>query len=445
MIQYQSQNVDLILEPRWIIPVVPGNQTLEKSSIIVNEGKIIDILPSDEALLRYRTKDHLLLDEHVLIPGLINLHTHAAMTLMRGIADDIPLMPWLQEHIWPAERELLSERFVYDGTLLACAEMMAGGVTCFNDMYFYPQSAAEACVKIGMRAQLGLVVLEFPTSYATDSDDYLRKGLDVRDSWRGNDLLSFSLAPHAPYTVENRTFEEVIKFSEQLNLGIHIHLHETLEEVAQSKLRYGVSPIARLASLGVLGPNLVAAHCVHLQNEDMDLMKEHGCHIAHCPTSNLKLASGIADISKMVNVNLNIGLGTDGAASNNRLDLFSEMRMAALLAKGVSLNASTLPANQVLAMGTINAAKALGLEDKIGSIEIGKLADLTAVRISTPELMPCFDPLSHLIYVAERRHVSHVWVNGELKFHEGVYANIEPHEVKDISSQWQSKLSPYKI
>ncbi|HEY8119180.1 MAG TPA: TRZ/ATZ family hydrolase [Methylophilaceae bacterium] len=457
MTEHIPREIDQVIEARWVLPILPRGKIIERATVVIDQGRIVDVLQTEQARVQYRPRQIVVLDDHVLIPGLINLHTHAAMSLMRGLADDLPLMVWLQEHIWPAEKQLVSERFVCDGTLLACAEMLRGGTTCFNDMYFFPQAAAEAALQAGMRANLGLVVIEFPSAYANDADDYLLKGLDARDSWRGNALLTSSLAPHAPYTIEDRTFEKVITYAEQLGIGVHTHLHETRDEIEQSLSKHGVRPMRRLANLGLLGPNLVAAHCVHLQAEEIELMAEHGCHIAHCPASNLKLASGIADVAKLLAAGINTGIGTDGAASNNRLDMFAEMRLAALLAKGTSGNAAVLPAAQALEMTTINAAKALGLDDRIGSIEIGKMADLTAVRIADPETLPCFDPVSHLVYVAGREHVSHTWVAGDLRYQkvdgqsgqkpnaqDGVYANIEPVELKEIISVWQSKLSQYK-
>lgn len=445
----QAREVDQAIEARWIIPVIPHAQVLQHATVILEQGSIVDILPTEEARLRYRARQLISLNEHILIPGLINLHTHAAMSLMRGLADDLPLMPWLQEHIWPAEKQWVSERFVHDGTLLGCAEMLRGGVTCFNDMYFFPQAAAEAALQAGMRANLGLIVIEFPSAYANDADDYLQKGFDARDSWRDSELLTSSFAPHAPYTIANSTFEKVITYAEQLGIGIHTHIHETRDEIQQSITQYGVRPLRRLADLGLLGPGLVAAHCVHLEQAEIDMLAEYGCHVAHCPTSNLKLASGIAPVADLLEKGVNLGLGTDGAASNNRLDMFAEMRLAALLAKGMSGNATVLPAAQALEMASINAARALGLDDRVGSIEPGKMADLTAVRIADPETLPCFDPLSHLVYVAGREHVSHVWVAGELRYQklngqDGIYANIEPAELKEITSVWQSRLTRYK-
>lgn len=440
------KQADLAISARWVATV--SGDVLENNSVIIDRGKIIDILPTTALAERYRPANLVDLPEQVLLPGLINLHTHAAMSLLRGFADDLPLMTWLEHHIWPAEKRALSERFVHDGTLLGCAEMLAGGVTCFSDMYFYPRAAADAVVQSGMRANLGILVLEFPTAYASDADDYLLKGLEARDNWRSNPLLTTSLAPHAPYTVGNRSFEKIMTYAEQLGLGIHTHLHETAGEIAQSLEQYGIRPMQRLAELGVLGPGLVAAHCVHVDEQEMDLLAEHGCHVAHCQTSNLKLASGIAPIASMKQRGVSVGIGTDGAASNNRLDVFAEMRLAALLAKGSTGNAAALPAKTVLQMATLDAARALGLDDRIGSIEIGKYADLTAVRIADPEILPCFDPVSHLVYVTGREHVTHTWVAGDLRYQklkgqDGVYANIEPAQLKEIVSLWHARLAQH--
>lgn len=443
-------NIDLIIEARWIIPVVPRNQLLEHAALAIHQGKIIEIGQAETIKASYQASKTVTLNEHVLVPGLINLHAHVGMTMMRGLADDVPLMQWLQQHIWPAEQQIVSERFVRDSALLGCAEMLAGGVTCFNDMYFYPQATAEAALQAGLRAQLGLVVLEFPTNYANSADDYIEKGLNHRDEWRGQSLLSASFAPHAPYTVADSTFEKILTYAEQLGLGIHTHLHETQDEIDQSLKQYGVRPIKRLSQLGVLGPNLTAAHCVQMQDDEMELLYAQGCHVAHCVSSNLKLASGVAPIQAMFTKGINVGLGTDGAASNNRQDMFAEMRMAVLLAKGVNGDVNSIPAWQALEMATINGAKALGMENQIGSIEVDKLADLTAVKISDIETQPCFDPLSHLVYVLGREHVSHVWVNGDLRFERadmqaGVYANIEPSELKEIVLKWQAKLNQHKV
>jgi len=441
---YPTIQADLVIEARWIATVASQQPLLENHAVIVQAGNIVEILPIAQARQKYSATSLVCLDEHVLIPGLINLHTHAPMSLMRGIADDVALMPWLHQHIWPAEQAVVSEAYVQDATLLACAEMLSGGITCFNDMYFYPQATAVAVNQAGMRANLGLLVLEFPSAYASDADDYLQKGFAAHDSWRNNPLLSTSIAPHAPYTVSNKTFESIITYAEQLSLSIHTHLHETLDEISQSEAQYGLRPLQRLAEFGLLGPNLVAAHCVHLLPHEIDLLAEYGCHVAHCPNSNLKLASGIAPLTQLLAKGVNVGLGTDGVASNNRLDIFAEMRLSALLAKGVSGDATVVPAQQALAMATINAAKALGLEHKIGSIEVGKLADLAAVKLSDIATAPYYDPISHLVYACGREHVTHTWVAGELRYSNGVYANIEPNELKEIINTWQPKLKQHK-
>jgi 5-methylthioadenosine/S-adenosylhomocysteine deaminase len=437
-------DVDLIIEARWIATMAPDFSLLEDHAVVVQDGLIVAVLPSKEAKLAFRASELVNLGEQVLLPGLINAHTHAAMSLMRGMADDLPLMTWLEQRIWPAEQALVSPQFVQDGSLLACAEMLSGGITCFNDMYFFPQATAAAASQAGMRANLGLLVLDFPSAYASDADDYLQKGFDAHDAWRNNPLITSSIAPHAPYTVCDRSLEKVVTYAEQLGLGLHTHIHETVDEISCSESQYGMRPLARLAKLGLLGPDLLAAHGVHLLDYEIDMLAAYGCHIAHCPSSNLKLASGMAPVVDLLAKGVNVALGTDGAASNNRLDIFSEMRLAALLAKGVSADASALPAWQALAMATINGAKALGLDHKIGSIEVGKYADLTAVRLDEVLLAPYYDPISHLVYCCGREQVSHTWVAGELRYCNGVYANIEPNELKDIVNTWQVKIQQVK-
>jgi 5-methylthioadenosine/S-adenosylhomocysteine deaminase len=444
-----KQTVDLIIETRWLIPIIPKNILLEHQAVMIQAGEIVAFCSISEALQHFQANEVIQLSEHVLLPGFINLHTHAAMNLMRGLADDLPLMPWLEKHIWPAEQKVLSENFVYDGTLLACAEMLRGGITTFNDMYFYPESAAKASIKAGMRANIGLVVLEFATQYAHNAESYIDKGTQARDAFKNEPLITFSFAPHAPYTVSDETFTTLNTLSAQINIGIHTHLHETIAEITHGEQVHGTRPVARLAKLGLLGASTTFAHCVHLNTIEVQMLAENGCSIAHCPSSNLKLASGIAPITEYFNAGINIGLGTDGAASNNRLDLFTEMRLAALLAKGLSGDATSVSAHQALEMATVNGAKALGLDEKIGSIEVGKLADLIAVKLDDINMQPCFDVISHLAYVAEREQVSHVWVNGDLKYHKpssnsGIYSNIEPQELVDIVNKWQTKIDGFR-
>ena len=432
--------IDTLISARWIIPIEPADIILNHHAVAVHQGIIQDILPLPEAKQRYQPQQTITLDEHVLIPGLINLHTHAAMTLMRGFADDLPLMEWLHQHIWPTENQHVNAQFVFDGAQLACAEMIKGGITCFNDMYFFPQSSAEAAINAGMRATIGMVVIDFPTAYASDADDYLAKGLELRDHYQNHPLLSFCFAPHAPYTVSDKTFGSVLTYAEQLNVPIHTHLHETEEEIRLSLKSTGMRPIERLRHLGLLGPNLIAVHMTHLTDYEIKLMHQHLCNIVHCPSSNMKLASGFSPVATLLNQGINVGLGTDGAASNNRLDLFEEMRLAALLAKITSHRAEILPAHQVLRMATLNSAKALGLENIIGSLTIGKAADITAVKFSDLNLAPCYNPVSHLIYAAGREHVSHVWVNGKMLLENGELTTLNPRELKYRATFWQERI-----
>ena len=435
-----SEPIDLLIEPRWLIPVEPHGVVLEDHAVAVSAGNIVDILPAKEALGRYQPAQRATLPQQVLIPGLVNLHTHAAMALLRGIADDLPLMDWLKTRIWPAEAKHVSAAFVRDGTLLACAEMLRGGITCFNDMYFFPEAAAEAAQSLGMRAVLGMVVIEFPTAYATDADDYISKGLAVRDRLRGEPLISFCMAPHAPYTVADKTFERIATLSAQLDLPIHVHLHETSGEIGQSLAQHGTRPLDRLQRLGLLGPGLIGVHAVHLDEPEIALLAENNCAVAHCPTSNMKLASGAAPIAQLSKQGVRIGLGTDGAASNNRLDLFQEMRHAGLLAKVSSGDAAVLNAHELLRMATLGGASAVGLDDRIGSIQAGKAADVCAIRLDALETSPCFDPASHLVYTAGREHVTHVWVNGVLQVENGLLRGCDTARLLDPVNLWQNKL-----
>jgi len=436
-----SISADTVIEARCVIPIEPYGAVLNDHSVAITGERITAVLPRAEMRRRCRAGRTLDLSTHALIPGLVNLHTHAAMTLMRGLSDDLRLMDWLEKHIWPTEARHVSAQFVYDGTLLACTEMLRGGVTCFNDMYFFPEMAGRAALDSGIRAVLGIVLIEFPTAYASDAQDYLRKGLAMRDELKSEPMLSFCMAPHAPYTVSDRSFEQILTLSEQLQIPINTHLHETRDEIHQSESKYGMRPIPRLEKLGLLGPGFIAVHAVHLDPAEIAMLAGLGASVAHCPSSNLKLASGIAPVGAMLSAGMNVGIGTDGAASNNRLDVFAEMRLAALLAKVASDDAETLPAHVALRMATLNAAKALGLEQKIGSVETGKCADLCAVNLASIELSPCYDPASHLVYAAGREHVSHVWVGGKLLVEEGRLLQVDEKAVARKAIEWQSRIA----
>jgi 5-methylthioadenosine/S-adenosylhomocysteine deaminase len=432
---------DLLLLPQWMVPVEPEGP-LSDHAVVVKDGCILDVLPADAAQARYDAVQTLALPGRALIPGLVNLHGHAAMSLFRGFADDLPLMAWLNDRIWPAEKKHVSEAFVRDGTLLAAAEMLAGGVTTCNDMYFFPKAAGEAFLQAGMRATLGMIVLDFPSAYASDADDYLAKGLALRDELKDEPLLAFAFAPHAPYTVSDATFARINTLAEQLGLPIHTHIHETDDEIRDSLKQYGVRPLERLARLGLLGPNFIGVHAVHVNEAEIGLLAQHGCHLAHCPTSNLKLASGIAPVADLLRAGVNLGLGTDGAASNNRLDLFGEMRLAALLAKGASGDPAILPAASALRAATLDAARALNLDSQIGSIVPGKRADLVAVDLHALSGQPVFDPVSHLVYVAGREHVTHVWVDGRMKLNDRRLVDFDIDDLTARAAYWRTKLAP---
>src|SRR5258706_2144327 len=434
-------SAELVIEAAWVIPVEPHGAVLENHAVAISDGNIVALLPRDEMNLRCSAGQTCQLDSHVLIPGLINFHSHAAMTLMRGLADDLKLMDWLSKHIWPTETRHASAQFVYDGTLLACAEMLRGGITCFNDMYFFPGMTAQAALDAGIRAALGIIVIEFPTAYASDAQDYLSKGLAMRDELKHESLLSFCMAPHAPYTVSDKSFEQILTLSEQLQIPINTHIHETRDEICESLAKFGVRPLARLEKLGILGPHFIAVHAVHLEPAEIALLARLGCSVAHCPSSNLKLASGIAPVDRMLSAGINIGIGTDGAASNNRLDIFCVMRLAALLAQAASNNAEVLPVHAALRMATLNAAQALGLEHSVGSIQPGKCADLCAVNLDSIELSPCYDPASHLVYAAGREDVSDVWVAGKHLVGSGRLLHMDESSMKNKAREWQSRIA----
>lgn len=402
----------VILAPQWIAPVAPDPRVLTGHAVLVEDGRIAKLASFDALRERHPDVPLTLLPGQLLVPGFVNLHTHAAMSLLRGVADDLPLHDWLRKRIWPLEGKLVSRAFVRDGALLAAYEMLMGGTTCFNDMYFFPEESVAAARQLGMRSMQGIIVIEFPSAYASDAGDYLRKGLELRDRHRDDPMVGFCLAPHAPYTVSDETLKRVAVLARELGLPIHTHVHETAGEIEESQSRHGKRPLQRLDALGLLGPELIAVHAVHLDDNDLRLLATAGASVAHCPHSNLKLASGIAPVARMVESGIRVGLGTDGSASNNRLDLLQEARTAALLAKGSSGQADAWPAAQVLKALTLDAAAALGLDDRIGSIEAGKRADLVAVDLSAPELSPVFDPVSQLVYAAGREHVQHVWIDG---------------------------------
>lgn len=435
------QTVDTLIYARWIIPVIPQDISLSHHAIAIDGGRIIDILPAAEAAERYHAHEESRLDGHVLLPGLINAHTHASMSLFRGMADDLPLMTWLNDHIWPAEARWLSPEFVADGTRLAIAEMIRGGTTCFNDMYLFAEETANIAHETGMRAMIGLIVFDFPTPYAESAEEYLEKGEALHDRWRTSELVHTAFSPHAPYSVSDDVFRKIATINNELNLPVHIHAHETAHEVAEAIKKNGIRPLERLDNLDLVNPNLLAVHFTQVTDEDIALLARSGAHIIHCPESNLKLASGFCPITQLLNAGINVALGTDGAASNNDLDMLGEMRTAALLAKGVSGEATAVPAHMALRMATINGARALGLEDLIGSLEIGKAADIAAIDLSHIATTPVYDPASQVVYAAGRDQVTDVWIAGKHLLRNGQLINIDMTRIKASAERWRDNIT----
>ncbi len=405
--------VESLINARWVIPVEPGHPVLDHHSIAIEQGRIHAILPTEQAREQFSAQRTVDLPRHALIPGLVNAHTHAAMSLFRGLADDLPLMDWLQGHIWPAEARWVHEEFVADGTRLAVAEMLRGGTTCFNDMYFFPDITAGVASQAGMRSVIGLILIDFPSAWAADTDAYLARAVEVHDRFRNDPLVHTAFAPHAPYSVADEPLRRMLVMANELELPIHMHVHETRDEIRQSEETYGMRPIARLQRLGILGPSLAAVHMTQLRDEEIEQVARAGASVVHCPESNLKLASGFCPVQRLLDAGIDVALGTDGAASNNDLDMLGEMRSAALLGKGVADDPSALPAAQVLQMATLNGARALGLADVTGSLVTGKLADITAIDLGQPTTQPVYDPVSQIVYAAGREQVSDVWVAGQ--------------------------------
>lgn len=432
-------NIDTLIDARWVIPVNPHDTVLDYYSVAVHDGRILDILPTSEAD-KYQPDARHNLKSHALIPGLINAHTHASMNLMRGLADDLPLMTWLNEHIWPAEQKWVNEEFVADGTRHAIAEMMRGGVTCFNDMYFYPDVTARVCADAGMRAVVGLIMIDFQSAWAENSDEYLHKGIEVHDHYRKHPLITTAFAPHAPYSVSDEPLEKIRTLADELGMQIHIHMHETQDEINQGLEKYGVRPMQRMHDLGLLSPSLIAVHMTKLQDDEIELFAQSGANAVHCPESNLKLASGFSPVAKMLQAGINVAIGTDSAASNNDLDMFSEMRSAALLAKGVAEDASALPAATALRMATYNSALALGIAEDTGSLESGKYADITAVDLNSIEAQPIYHPISQLIYASSRNMVSDVWIAGKQMVKSGELTTLDRDQILADSAQWQQNV-----
>jgi 5-methylthioadenosine/S-adenosylhomocysteine deaminase len=433
-------HAELLIHADWILPVDAADSTLARHSIAVDRGRIAALLPRAQAEQQVQAQRVLELPGQVLIPGLINAHTHSPMTLLRGLADDLPLMTWLHEHIWPAEGRWVDTEFVADGTRLAVLEMLRGGVTCYNDMYFHPEVTARVTAEAGMRLLAGMIVVDFPTRYAQTAEEYLRRGLELHDHFRDHGLVRTAFAPHSPYAVSEGPLTRVRTLADELEVPVHIHLHETRDEIVQSLRDHGERPLARLSRIGLLGPQLVAIHMTQLEDAEIEQLAITGSHVVHCPESNLKLASGFCPVAKLLAAGVNVALGTDGAASNNDLNLLAEMRTAALLAKGIAGSASAVPAEAALRMATINGAKALGIDDETGSLEPGKAADIVAVDLGNPHTQPLYHACSQMVYAASSHQVTQVWIQGRQVIRDGTPLTLEPDAILAAARRWQERI-----
>ncbi len=431
----------VVIRARYVVPVLPERKILEHHAVVIQGDRIIDLLPIDLARSRYLGANEVSLDHHVLIPGLINMHTHSPMTLLRGYADDLPLQQWLTEFIWPAEQRFVGPQFVADGTRLAIAEMLRAGTTCFSDMYFFPDVMADVVAQTGIRACIGLPVIELATAWAANLEECLEKGLAVLKQGNRSPLVMFSFAPHAPYSVTDATLRRLSNLSIEHDAPVHLHLLETAWENGDSLEQYGITPLQRLRNFKLLNSRLVAVHMTQITDDEIPVLADHGVHVIHCPQSNLKLASGTCPVAKLQAAKVNVAIGTDGAASNNNLDLLSEAQTAALLAKGKARDPQAVDAFTALQMITINGARALKLDGLIGSIEVGKQADLAALDLQMPETQPMYNLFSQLIYAASSRQFTDVWVSGRKLLHDGRLTTIDVGSVLEAAEYWRCRLS----
>lgn len=432
--------LDLLLFPTWLVPVEPAGVVLKGHGLGIRDGRIALIAPRAEAL-KHGAIETQELKGMLLAPGLINAHGHAAMTLFRGLADDLPLQRWLKEHIWPAESRWVDEDFVRCGTELAIAEQLKSGITCFSDMYFHPNVASELVHKHGVRAQITIPVFDFPIPGARDADEALRKGVELFDDLKHHPRIAVAFGPHAPYSVADDKLESIRILVAEMDAGIHMHVHETAQEVQDALQKHGERPLARLARLQLLGPRFQAVHMTQVNDDDLALLTEHNCSVIHCPESNLKLASGFCPVERIWEAGVNVAIGTDGAASNNDLDLLGETRTAALLAKAVAGSATALDAHRALRMATLNGARALGIEDHTGSLEVGKFADLVAFDLSGLAQQPIYDPVSQLIYSTSKESARHVWVGGKQLLDNGRLTRIDEQRVIANACQWGDRIA----
>ncbi|MDY4295388.1 MULTISPECIES: TRZ/ATZ family hydrolase [unclassified Xanthomonas] len=434
------ESCDLLIEAGYVVPIEPHAVVLEDHAVAVRGSEIVAVLPTAEARTRFAPARTVSRPDAAMLPGLVNAHTHNPMTLLRGIADDLPLMVWLQQHIWPVETAVIGPEFVADGTALAIAEMLRGGTTCANENYFFADVQAAVYKQHGFRARVGTVIIDFPTAWAKTSDEYFARACEVHDQWRDDPLVGIAFAPHAPYTVNDANFERVRMLSDQLEVPVHLHTHETAQEIADSLKQYGQRPLARLDRLGLVNDRLIAVHMTQLTDAEIHLCAERGVSVVHCPESNLKLASGFCPACALQRAGVNLAIGTDGCASNNDLDMFSENRTAAILAKAVANDATALDAASTLRAATLGGARALGFGETIGSIEPGKQADLICVDLSALETQPLHNVLSQLVYATGRQQVSDVWIAGQPKLSQRVLVDMDVDALVANAREWRERI-----
>ncbi|MEM1174881.1 MAG: TRZ/ATZ family hydrolase [Pseudomonadota bacterium] len=436
------QHCDLLIRPRWVITADADFRVLENTAVVVDEGRIQAVLPVADAVKIYQPSATIDRPDHALIPGFVNAHTHAAMTLFRGMADDLPLERWLYEGIWPTEKRWVSAEMVRDGTELAIAEMIAGGTTCFSDQYFFPEIAAQTAASMHMRAYIATPVVDFTTTWARDAAEHMQKAADlVHDPYVDHPLVATAFAPHSTYALKDESLSELRVLADQLDLRVQMHLHETATEVSNSIDEYGERPLARLKRLGLVNGSLLAVHAVHMNDDDIAMMVDAGVSVAHCPRSNMKLASGFAPIVKFLNAGITVSVGTDGAASNNVLDMLSEMRSAALIAKGLTGDASAVNARKALEMATIDGARCLGLQASIGSIETGKWADLACIDLNRRNSQPVYDPVSQIVYTARADQVTDTWVAGRHLLENHKLIGVNEDDLLQRCDEWQRRIA----
>jgi 5-methylthioadenosine/S-adenosylhomocysteine deaminase len=431
---------DFLVHPEWLIPMTEKGLILSGYSMAIGQGKILAIDTRDALASRCQARREIDLPRQVLIPGLINAHGHSPMTLFRGFADDMPLQPWLEEKIWPAEGRWVSEKFVRDGAMLAIAEMLLSGTTAFTDMYFFPDEIARAALEANIRVQLASPILDFPTIWAQDADEYIRKTTELNDRYKNNNHVKVAFGPHAPYTVSDAPLKHISTLANELDLPIHIHVHENAQEVEQAVRQTGIRPLQRLEELGLISQLLQCVHATQLTEDEIELLASNGATVIHCPASNAKLASGQCPASTIMAAGINLCLGTDGAASNNELNMIQEMRMAALFGKVSTNDAASMSAWDVLGMATVNGARAMGREDTLGTLEVGKAADCVAIDLDHLNSMPTYDPVSTLVYSARGSQVSHVWVDGRLNVDQGELVSLDKAELLAVAARWQRKI-----